>query len=69
VFLEAVKADAVLEEKIKAAGDLDAAMEITEEAGFGVSKSNWLKAQASQILEMSDEELAAVTGGMALVIL
>ncbi len=62
-FFEAVKADAGLQEKLKAAGDLDAAVAIAEEAGFGVSKTDWLKAQASQILEMSDEELAGMAGG------
>ena len=64
-FFEAVKADAGLEEKLKAAGDLDTAAAIAKEAGFDVSKADWLKAQASQILEMSDEELAGVAGGVA----
>jgi predicted ribosomally synthesized peptide with nif11-like leader len=36
---------------------------IAKEAGFGVSKTDWLKAQASETLEMSDEELAGVAGG------
>ena len=44
-FFEAVKADAGLEEKLKAAGDLDAAVAIAKEAGFEVSKAEWLKAQ------------------------
>ncbi len=63
-FFEAVKADAGLEEKLKAAGDLDAAVAIAKEAGFEVSKAEWLKAQASQILQMSDEDLAGVAGGV-----
>ncbi len=62
-FFEAVKADAGLEEKLKAAGDLDTAAAIAKEAGFDVSKADWLKAQASQILEMSDEKLESVIGG------
>jgi predicted ribosomally synthesized peptide with nif11-like leader len=62
-FFEAVKADAGLEEKLKNAADLDAAVAIAVEAGFDVSKADWLKAQASQVLEMSDEELQGVAGG------
>ena len=64
-FFEAVKADAELEEKLKSAADLDAAVAIAREAGFEVIKAEWLKAQAGQILEMSDEDLAGVTGGGA----
>jgi predicted ribosomally synthesized peptide with nif11-like leader len=61
-FFEAVKADAGLQEKLKSAADLDAAVAIAKEAGYEVSKAEWLKAQASQ-MEMSYEELAGVTGG------
>ncbi len=64
-FFEAVKADAGLQEKLKAAGDLDAAVAIALEAGFDVTKADWFKAQATQILEISDEELAGVAGGDA----
>jgi predicted ribosomally synthesized peptide with nif11-like leader len=62
-FFEAVKADAALEEKLKGSADVDGAVAIALEAGFDVSKADWLKTQASQILEMSDEELAGVSGG------
>lgn len=73
-FLEVVKADAGLEQKLKGAGDLDAAVAMAKEAGFDVSKADWLnrlaqwlkkndtpdwlKAETIQVLEMSDEELA-----------
>ncbi len=63
-FFEAVKADAGLEEKLKATGDLDAAVATAQEAGFDVSKADWLKAQAKQTLELSDEELEGVAGGI-----
>jgi predicted ribosomally synthesized peptide with nif11-like leader len=56
-FLEAAKVDAVLQERIKGAKDLDAAIAIAKEAGFDVSKADWLRHQASKILELSDEEL------------
>ena len=62
-FLEAVKADAGLQEKLKGAADLDAAVAIAKEAGFDVSKADWRKYQAKQTLELSDEELEGVAGG------
>ena len=62
-FLAAVKEDAGLQEKLKGAADLDAAVAIAKEAGFDVSKADWLKYQAKQTLELSDEELEEVAGG------
>ena len=55
--------DAGLQEKLKGAGDLDAAVALAKEAGFDVSKADWLKYQANQTLELSDEELEGVAGG------
>ena len=63
-FLEVVKADADLQEKLKGAADLDAAWAIAREAGFVVSKEEWLMYQARrQTLELSDEDLEGVAGG------
>ena len=62
-FLAALKADAGLQEKLKGAGDLDAAVGIAKEAGFDVSKEDWLRYQAKQTLELSDEELESGAGG------
>lgn len=62
-FFEVVQADAVLEEKLKGAADLDAAVAMAQEAGFDVSKADWLKHQAKQTLELSDEELEGAAGG------
>ena len=64
-FMEAVKADAGLQEQLKAAGDTDAAVAMAKEAGFDVSKADWLRYQAKQTLELSDEELEGVAGGGA----
>jgi len=36
---------------------------MAKEAGFDVSKADWLKYQANQTLELSDEELEGVAGG------
>ena len=58
-FLEAVKADAGLQEKLKAAGDADAVVAIAKAAGFFISAEELKKAQA----EVSEEELEGVAGG------
>ena len=65
-FLTAVKADAGLQEKLKGATDLDAAVAMAQEAGFDVSKADWVKYQAKQTLELSDEQLEEVAGGTAI---
>ena len=57
-----LKDDAGLQEKFKGAADLDAAVVIAKEAGFDVSKADWLRYQARQTLELSDEELEGVAG-------
>ena len=58
--------DAGLREKIKGAADLDAAVAMAKEAGFDVSKADWLNYQAKQTLELSDEELDRVASGNSL---
>ena len=62
-LLAKLKDDAVLQEKLKGAADLDAAIALAKEAGFDVSKADWLKYQARQTIELSDEELEGVAGG------
>jgi predicted ribosomally synthesized peptide with nif11-like leader len=62
-LLAKLKDDAGLQEKLKGAADLDAFLAITKEAGFDISKATWLKYQASQTIELSDEELEIVAGG------
>ena len=56
-FIEKVKADTSLQEKLKAAADVDAALAIAKEAGFSVSVDDW------QVTELSDEELEGAAGG------
>ena len=58
-FLEAVKADAGLQEKLKAAENVDAVVEIAKAAGFVISVEELKSAQA----EVSEEELEGVAGG------
>ena len=61
-FLEAVKADAGLQEKLNAATDADAAVAIAKEVGFMISADELQRAQAVGE-ELSDEELESVSGG------
>ena len=61
-FLEAVKADAGLQEKLKAAADADAAVAIAKEAGFMISADELQRAQVVGE-ELIDEELEGVAGG------
>jgi len=60
-FLEAVKTDAELQEKLKAATDADDVVAISKAAGFVVSAEELKRAQA----EVSEEELAGAAGGGA----
>jgi predicted ribosomally synthesized peptide with nif11-like leader len=62
-LLAKLKDDAGLQEKLKGAADLDAAVAMAKEAGFDVSKADWLRHQAKQTLELSDEELERAAGG------
>ena len=58
-FLEKVKADTSLQEKLKAAADSDAILAIAKEAGFSISAEDLTKAQS----EVSDDELEGAAGG------
>ena len=60
-FLEKLKDDSSLQEKLKAASDADAASAIAKEAGFSISADDLKNAQS----ELSDEELEGVAGGQA----
>ena len=58
-FLEKVKGDTSLQEKLKAAADTNAVVAIAKEAGFSISADDLTKAQS----ELSEEELEGVAGG------
>ena len=58
-FLEKVKADTSLQEKVKAAADANAVTAIAKEAGFSISADDLTQAQS----ELSEEELEGVAGG------
>ena len=60
-FMEAVKGDAGLEEKVNGAGDdASAVVAIAKAAGFLISSDELQRAQA----EISEEELEGVAGGV-----
>ena len=58
-FIEKVKADTSLQEKIKASANSDTLVAIAKEAGFNISVDDLQQAQS----KLSDQELEAVAGG------
>ena len=62
-FLEKVKGEASLQEKLKAAADADEVIVIAKAAGFVVSAEEIKTAQLAP-QELSDEELEGVAGGV-----
>ena len=58
-FLEKVKGDTSLQEKLKAAADSDAVLAIAKDVGFSISIDDLKNAQS----KISEEELEDVTGG------
>ena len=62
-FLEAVKADAGLQDQLKAAGDVDAVVAIANGAGFVITAEELVRAQTEPGREIYDWELESVAGG------
>ena len=60
-FLEKVKADTSLQEKLKGAADSDAVLEIAKEAGFAINAEDIQSMQSAT--KLSDDELEGVAGG------
>ena len=58
-FLEKVKGDTSLQEKLKAAAEPDTILAIAKDAGFMISFDDLKKAQS----EISEKELEGVAGG------
>ena len=57
-FLEKVKGDTILQEKLKAAADANAVAAIAKEAGFSISADDFNKSS-----ELSEKDLEGVAGG------
>ena len=64
-FLEKVKGDTSLQEKLKAAGSNEAAIEIAKEAGFSITAED-IQSMQSSTVELSDAELEGAAGGFGL---
>ena len=62
-FLEKVKADTSLQEKLKAAADANAVAAIAKEAGFAITAEDIQSMQSST--DLSDDELDGVAGAGA----
>ena len=60
-FLEKVKGDISLQEKLKMAGDADAIAAIAKEAGFAITAQDLQSTQSAT--DLSDDELESVIGG------
>ena len=58
-FLEKVKGDTSLQEKLKAAASPEAAVDIAKEAGFAITAEDI----QSATVELSDDELEGAAGG------
>jgi len=60
-FLEKVKSDTELQEKLKASASPEAAIEIAKETGFAITTED---IQTMQSATVSDEELEGAAGGI-----
>ena len=63
-FLEKVKADTSLQQKLKTAASPEAAIEIAKAAGFSITPAD-IQSMQSATVELSDEELEGAAGGYA----
>ncbi len=61
-FLERVKADTSLQEKLKAASTPEAAIDIAKAAGFSITAED-IQLRQSATEQLSDEELEGAAGG------
>ena len=61
-FLEKVKGDTSLQEKLKAASTPEAAIDIAKAAGFSITAED-IQSMQSATAELSDEELEGAAGG------
>ena len=62
-FLEKVKSNSSLQEKLKAAADSDAVLAIAKDAGFMITVEDFKNAQS----ELFEEELKGIAGGKRLI--
>ena len=61
-FLEKVKSDTELQDKLKAAASPEAALQIAKAAGFSITAED-IQSMRSSTVELSDSELEGASGG------
>ena len=61
-FLEKIKGDTSLQEKLNAAASPEAALEIAKDAGFAITAED-IQSMQSATVEVSDDELEGAAGG------
>ena len=61
-FIEKVKSDTELQDKLKAAASPEAALQIAKDAGFAITAED-IQSMQSATVEVSDEELEGAAGG------
>jgi predicted ribosomally synthesized peptide with nif11-like leader len=66
-FLEAVRQDSSLQEKLRAEGANPVA--IAKEAGLSLTEAELIRAHASHVQTLSDEELENAAGGTATIVI
>lgn len=62
-LLDSVKEDKALRDKLLASKSVEEAVAVANSEGFSFSTSDWLAHQASQTLELTDEDLEGIAGG------
>ena len=65
-FIEKVKSDTELQDKLNGSGDAVALVEIAKAAGFAITAED-IQSMQSSTVELSDEELEGAAGGRATV--
>ena len=62
-FLEKVKGDTGLQERLEGAASPEAGIEIAKDAGFSITAED-IQSMQSATVDVSDEELEGATGGV-----
>lgn len=63
-LLSKLEKDEELRKKLRGASDLHAVEAIAVEAGYAITRADWLRHQAMQLQRMNDEELEHLVDGL-----
>jgi len=64
-FLAKLQGDTLLQAKLEKATNLEATLTLIKEAGFDVSKDDWLSYEANQSSVLDDDSLDDIQGGIS----